>query len=164
MKNKKICVISAIVAAVMIANSTIVSAKFKPYNDPDGFTLGYYEADIKNTKREETENLYLQRPRNERRFEYLTRGLVAVPGENGTLVSWRFLGTDSNSLSYNLYCGGEKLNSEPITTTNFFHIGAPAGAEYTLKEVENGTETGVEYTTKAWDKNYISFKVTEREG
>ena len=42
-----------------------------------------------------------QRPKNERQFENLSRGLIAVPGENGTLVSWRFLGTDSNSLTYN---------------------------------------------------------------
>ena len=90
--------------------------------------------------------------------------MVAVPGENGTLVSWRFLGTDSNSLTYNLYCSGKKLNDKPITTTNFFHTGARTNAEYTLKEVENGEETGVEYTTTAWDKNYIGFKVAEREG
>lgn len=67
-------------------------------------------------------------------------------------------------MTYNLYCSGEKLNDKPITTTNFFHTGASTNAEYTLKEVENGEETGVEYTTTAWDKNYIGFKVTEREG
>lgn len=164
MKNNKLRVASVVAAAIMLANNLIVSAKFESYNDPDGFTLGHYEAEISSGARAETEQLYSQRPKNERRFEYLTRGLTAVPGENGTLISWRFLGTDSDSLSYNLYCGGEKLNSEPITTTNFFHTGAPAEAEYTLKEVENGTETGTEYKTKAWDKNYISFKVTEREG
>lgn len=164
MRNRKFCAIFAIVTAVIITNSVIASAKFEAYNDPDGFTLGYYEAEVNISEREETEKLYSERPKNERRFEYLTRGLTAVPGEKGTLVSWRFLGTDSNALSYNLYCGGEKLNSAPITTTNFFHIGAGAGAEYTLREVENGVETGVECTAKAWDKNYIGFKVTEREG
>lgn len=158
MKNNKLRVASVVAAAIMLANNLIVSAKFESYNDPDGFTLGHYEAEISSGARAETEQLYSQRPKNERRFEYLTRGLTAVPGENGTLISWRFLGTDSDSLSYNLYCGGEKLNSEPITTTNFFHTGAPAEAEYTLKEVENGTETGTEYKTKAWDKNYISLR------
>lgn len=164
MKNKKLRIASAVAVTIMLANNLIVSAKFESYNDPDGFTLGHYETEINSSARAETEQLYSQRPKNERQFEYLTRGLTAVPGENGTLISWRFLGTDSNSLAYNLYCGGEKLNSEPIATTNFFHTGAPAGAEYTLKEVENGIETGAEYKTKAWDKNYISFKVTEREG
>lgn len=164
MKKNKICVISAVVSAIMLASSASTFAKFDAYNDPDGFTLGHYEAEVNQEQRAETEKLYEQRPKNERQFENLSRGLVAVPGENGTLVSWRFLGTDSNSLAYNLYCNGEKLNDEPITTTNFFHTGASANAEYTLKEVENGEETGVEYTTTAWDKNYIGFKVTEREG
>lgn len=164
MKKNKIRVISAVVSAIMLASSASVFAKFDAYNDPDGFTLGHYEAEVNQEQRADTEKLYEQRPKNERQFENLSRGLVAVLGENGTLVSWRFLGTDSNSLTYNLYCSGEKLNDEPITTTNFFHTGASTNAEYTLKEVENGEETGVEYTTTAWDKNYIGFKVTEREG
>ena len=158
MKKNKIRVISAVVSAIMLASSASVFAKFDAYNDPDGFTLGHYEAEVNQEQRADTEKLYEQRPKNERQFENLSRGLVAVPGENGTLVSWRFLGTDSNSLTYNLYCSGEKLNDEPITTTNFFHTGASTNAEYTLKEVENGEETGVEYTTTAWDKNYIGFK------
>lgn len=164
MKKNKIRVISAVVSAIMLASSASAFAKFDAYNDPDGFTLGHYEAEVNQEQRADTEKLYEQRPKNERQFENLSRGLVAVPGENGTLVSWRFLGTDSNSLTYNLYCSGEKLNDKPITTTNFFHTGASTNAEYTLKEVENGEETGVEYTTTAWDKNYIGFKVTEREG
>ena len=164
MKKNKIRVISAVVSAIMLASSASAFAKFDAYNDPDGFTLGHYEAEVNQEQRADTEKLYEQRPKNERQFENLSRGLIAVPGENGTLVSWRFLGTDSNSLTYNLYCSGEKLNDKPITTTNFFHTGASTNAEYTLKEVENGEETGVEYTTTAWDKNYIGFKVTEREG
>ena len=164
MKKNKIRVISAVVSAIMLASSASVFAKFDAYNDPDGFTLAHYEVEVNQEQRADTEKLYEQRPKNERQFENLSRGLVAVPGENGTLVSWRFLGTDSNSLTYNLYCSGEKLNDKPITTTNFFHTGASTNAEYTLKEVENGEETGVEYTTTAWDKNYIGFKVTEREG
>ena len=164
MKKNKIRVISAVVSAIMLASSASAFAKFDAYNDSDGFTLGHYEAEVNQEQRADTEKLYEQRPKNERQFENLSRGLVAVPGENGTLVSWRFLGTDSNSLTYNLYCSGEKLNDKPITTTNFFHTGASTNAEYTFKEVENGEETGVEYTTTAWDKNYIGFKVTEREG
>ena len=164
MKKNKIRVTSAVVSAIMLASSASAFAKFDAYNDSDGFTLGHYEAEVNQEQRADTEKLYEQRPKNERQFENLSRGLVAVPGENGTLVSWRFLGTDSNSLTYNLYCSGEKLNDKPITTTNFFHTGASTNAEYTFKEVENGEETGVEYTTTAWDKNYIGFKVTEREG
>ena len=137
--------------------------KFDAYNDPDGFTLGHYEAEVNQNNVPIQKNCMSKRPKNERQFENLSRGLVAVR-EKRNACKLAFLGTDSNSLTYNLYCSGEKLNDEPITTTNFFHTGASTNAEYTLKEVENGEETGVEYTTTAWDKNYIGFKVTEREG
>lgn len=164
MNNKKLRTISALLTAAALSGGIIANAAFDAYNDPDGVTLGHYTDTVDETARQQTEALYANRPKSERRYDYLTRGLTAVPGDGGTLVSWRFLGTDANSLSYNLYCGGKKLNNEPITTTNFFHTGAPAGAEYTLKEVVDGAETEAEYKTKAWDKNYISFKVTERDG
>ncbi|HTH31773.1 MAG TPA: hypothetical protein VL946_10555, partial [Lacibacter sp.] len=37
-------------------------------------------------------------------MEYLTRGVHAVPAGNGKVfVSWRLLGTEDQSLSFNLY-------------------------------------------------------------
>lgn len=164
MKNKKLRTVISLVIAIILTSSIVANAQFDSYNDPDGFTLGHYTETIDVAARQETEQLYANRPKSERQLEYLTRGLVAVPSENGTLVSWRFLGTDANSLCYNLYCNGQKLNNEPINTTNFFHTGAPANAEYTLKEVVNGQENGNEVKTNAWNKNYISFQVTERDG
>ncbi|MCD8391294.1 MAG: hypothetical protein LUD03_05600 [Firmicutes bacterium] len=164
---KKNGIISISAAAVMLISSFAPAARaqFDAYTDDDGMTLGYYTEAADAGEREETEALYANRPKNERRFEYLTRGLTAVPSEDGTLVSWRFLGTDSEDLTYNLYCNGEKLNSEPIElTTNFFHKDAPANAVYTLKEVENGVENGTEVETTAWSDSYIGFKVEERDG
>ena len=62
-----------------------------------------YEVEVNQEQRSETEKLYEQRPKNERQFENLSRGLVAVPGENGTLVSWRFRLTGFKQLEqYNL--------------------------------------------------------------
>ena len=45
MKKNKIRVISAVVSAIMLASSASAFAKFDAYNDPDGFTLGHYEAE-----------------------------------------------------------------------------------------------------------------------
>lgn len=167
MLNKKMY-IAAVMAVMFAAECSSVSAKFEPYEHEETFTTGYYTETNADAERDKTEQLYAARPKMERQYEDLSRGLVAVPGEGGTLVSWRFLGTDSEKLMYNLYCNGERVNTEPIYKTNFFHAGAPAGAEYTLREVVtdsgNNIETGVEYKAKAWDKSYISFKVTEREG
>ncbi len=162
--NKKLI---AAVSAIAIAASCVPAyAKYEQYTgaEADGMTLGHYTDEFKAEDRAQTEQLYQNRPKNERRFEYLTRGLVAVPGDGGTLVSWRFLGTDSNSLCYNLYRNGEKLNNEPLNASSFFDLGAPAGAKYELREVVDGAENGTKTEATAWDKNYISFKVQEREG
>lgn len=62
----------------------------------------------------------------ERRMEPLTRGLVAVhQGEGKVYIGWRLLGTDPDSIAFNLYrlAGNEtpvRLNPQPITaSTNF---------------------------------------------
>jgi rhamnogalacturonan endolyase len=162
MKNKK--VIAAISAAAILGSSFPVLATFTPDSGADGFSMGYYEEDWNEADRAETQSLYSNRPKTERQAENLGRGLTAVPGDGGTLVSWRFLGTDSQSLYYNLYRNGEKLNSAPLNATNYFDTNAPAGAEYTLVEVVDGAENGVTVKTKAWDKEYISVPVKERDG
>ncbi|MCH5213337.1 MAG: hypothetical protein J1G06_10005 [Oscillospiraceae bacterium] len=158
--------IAGVSAVAMLASCVPAMAQYEAFSGPDadGMTLGHYTDEFKAEDRAETEKLYQSRPKNERRFEALTRGLVAVPGEGGTLVSWRFLGTDSNDLCYNLYRNGEKLNNEPLNASSYFDIDAPAGAKYILTEVVNGSENGTSTETTAWSNNYISFKVTERAG
>ncbi len=65
-----------------------------------------------------------------RQVEKLDRGVVSVHTDSGNLVSWRWLGTDPNDVSFNVYRAGTKVNAAPITgSTNFFHAGAPAQAD-----------------------------------
>lgn len=156
----------AIMAAVSILAAAVPAmAKFTPSDGADGFSVGYYEDEWNGADRTKTEELYANRPKVERQMENLSRGLIAVKGDGGNLVSWRFLGTDSQRKSYNLYRNGEKLNNEPIMDmSSYFDANAPVGAEYTLVALENGEETDEKATAKAWDKNYISIPVTEREG
>ena len=162
--NKKF--IAFLAALAIAASCTPAFAQYEQYTgaEADGMTLGHYTDEFKAADREETEKLYESRPKNERRFEYLTRGLVAVPGSGGILVSWRFLGTDSDSLCYNLYRNGEKLNNEPINASSYFDINAPEGSKYELREVVDGAENGVTTETTAWDKDHIAFKIEDREG
>ncbi|MBC9719341.1 rhamnogalacturonan lyase [Streptomyces sp. TRM66268-LWL] len=76
-----------------------------------------------------------------RQAEKLDRGLVSVHTGTGNLVSWRWLGTDPDSVSFNVYRAGTKVNSAPVTgSTNYFHAGAPAHADYTVRAVVNGAE------------------------
>ncbi|MEV6177899.1 rhamnogalacturonan lyase [Streptomyces sp. NPDC052015] len=76
-----------------------------------------------------------------RQVEKLDRGVVSVYTGSGNLVSWRWLGTDPNDVSFNVYRAGTKVNSTPVTgSTNFFHSGAPAHADYTVRAIVGGVE------------------------
>ncbi|MFD5252405.1 rhamnogalacturonan lyase [Streptomyces bobili] len=76
-----------------------------------------------------------------RQVEKLDRGVVSVHTGSGNLVSWRWLGTDPNDVSFNVYRAGTKVNSTPVSgSTNFFHSGAPAQADYTVRAVVGGAE------------------------
>nr|WP_107102690.1 rhamnogalacturonan lyase [Streptomyces torulosus] len=78
-----------------------------------------------------------------RQVEKLDRGVVSVHTDAGNLVSWRWLGTDPDTVSFNVYRAGTKVNATPITgSTNYFHSGAPAQADYTVRAVVNGVEQG----------------------
>ncbi|WP_308293278.1 rhamnogalacturonan lyase [Streptomyces sp. YS415] len=76
-----------------------------------------------------------------RQVEALDRGVVSVHTGSGNLVSWRWLGTDPDNVSFNLYRAGTKVNATPVTgSTNYFHSGAPAHADYTVRAVVGGVE------------------------
>jgi hypothetical protein len=76
-----------------------------------------------------------------RQVESLDRGVISVHTDSGNLVSWRWLGTDPNDVSFNVYRAGTLVNSSPITgSTNYFHSGAPAQADYTVRALVNGVE------------------------
>ncbi|WP_436841175.1 rhamnogalacturonan lyase [Streptomyces bobili] len=76
-----------------------------------------------------------------RQVERLDRGLTSVHTGSGNLVSWRWLATDPNDVAFNVYRGGTRLNSSPLTTsTNHLDAGAPDSADYTVRAVVNGIE------------------------
>ncbi|MFS0691588.1 rhamnogalacturonan lyase [Streptomyces nitrosporeus] len=78
-----------------------------------------------------------------RQAEALDRGVVSVHTDSGNLVSWRWLGTDPDNVAFNVYRAGTKVNASPVTaSTNYFHQGAPATADYTVRAVVNGAEQG----------------------
>ncbi|MGW2283054.1 rhamnogalacturonan lyase [Streptomyces sp. NPDC001770] len=76
-----------------------------------------------------------------RQAEALDRGVVSVHTDSGNLISWRWLGTDPDAVSFNVYRAGTKVNASPITgSTNYFHADAPATADYTVRAVVGGVE------------------------
>src|SRR5210317_2032460 len=52
----------------------------------------------------------------QRQMEKLDRGVLAIRIDGSHVsVNWRIFGTEFESASYNVYRGGTKLNSTPIT-------------------------------------------------
>lgn len=100
-----------------------------------------------------------------RQMESLARGLVAVKTGNGVFVSWRLLGTEPSSVSFNVYRNGRKLNNSPITSsTNYQDAGGDTNASYYVRAVLNGREQAPSETVGVWGKNYKSIPLQKPAG
>ena len=86
------------------------------------------------------EELWENREFKQRQMEYLDRGLVAVKTNDGVFLSWRWLGTESNTVKYNLYRDGERINAFPLNVTNFTDTGGTLESMYTVAAVVDGVE------------------------
>lgn len=100
-----------------------------------------------------------------RQMENLDRGLVAVQVEDGVFISWRLLGTDPESVSFNLYRDGKKVNSEPITSsTNYLGTNGTPDSNYYVQAVLNGNKVEKSETVSVWGKKYLSVPLQKPEG
>ncbi|MCE6998297.1 rhamnogalacturonan lyase [Saccharothrix sp. S26] len=85
----------------------------------------------------------------------MDRGVVSVRSGSGNLVSWRLLAGDPQNVGFNVYRGGTKLNSSPITSsTNYLDNGAAADASYTVRAVVNGAEQPASPASLAFGAGY----------
>jgi hypothetical protein len=92
-----------------------------------------------------------------RQMETLDRGLVAIKDDKGIFVSWRLLSTDAESISFNLYRDGKKVNSEPIkTSTNYLDSQGTTASKYSVSAVIDGVEQKKSEEVTAWNTNYLS--------
>ena len=100
----------------------------------------------------------------------LGRGVVAVnrtggrsvtsSGGQGNLVSWRKLAEEPEGTSYNLYqrspgaTSFTKVNTTPLTKTNYQPSTMASGTEFAVAAVINGVEGELSrpfrYTTQPW--------------
>ncbi|MEW1720345.1 rhamnogalacturonan lyase [Streptomyces sp. NPDC093109] len=92
-------------------------------------------------------------------LERLDRGLVSVHTGNDNLVSWRWLGTDADNVTFNLYRGSVKVNTQPITTTNYLHKDAPNSADYTVRAIVNGTEQAASPSAIQFRPGYLDVPI-----
>ncbi|MFG3018963.1 rhamnogalacturonan lyase [Streptomyces sp. NPDC048254] len=100
-----------------------------------------------------------------RQVEALDRGVVSVHTDAGNLVSWRWLGTDPDNVSFNVYRAGTKVNSAPVTgSTNYFHADAPAQADYTVRAIVNGVEQADSVHAVQFRTGYKDVPITPPAG
>lgn len=96
-------------------------------------------------------------------MEKLNRGVVSVRSGSNNFVSWRWLGTEDN-ITFNLYRNGTKVNTAPLTVTNYTDKGAPANAQYNVKPVVGGVEQAASETVATWGQNYLSVPIQAPSG
>ena len=110
---------------------------------------------------EMTQKLINNRPDIQRQMENLSRGLVAVKVDKYVFLSWRWLGTESSSVLYNVYRNGQLLNSEPLNVTNYTDITPEDGAKYSIAPVIDGSEGEKCAEVSALENPYFDVKIDQ---
>lgn len=95
----------------------------------------------------------------QRVMDKLGRGVVAVKADNGNLVTWRVLGEDADNVKFNLYRDGSKINSEPLTVSNFQDASGTTSSSYVVKTVVDGVEKETSKAGINFGKDYLELKV-----
>ncbi|WNG28193.1 carbohydrate-binding protein [Cystobacter fuscus] len=108
----------------------------------------------------------------QRKMEKLDRGVVALRNSaTATWVSWRVLGLDTASTTYNLYRstnGGAavKVNSTPLTVSNYTDTSAPTASAHTyyVRPVVGGVEQApsIPYTLPANGSLEMAYRIPIR--
>lgn len=101
---------------------------------------------------------------SQRQMENLDRGTVAVKTNSGVFVSWRALGTEATTVTYNLYSGTTKLNSTPLSVTNYTDTTGTTSSTYCVAAVVNGVEQTKSDAVSVLSNNYLSIPLTPPAG
>ncbi|MDP4291831.1 MAG: dockerin, partial [Bacteroidota bacterium] len=91
----------------------------------------------------------------QRQMEKLDRGLVAVKDSSGVFLSWRVLGTEFTTTSYNLYRDGKKIASvSKGEASNYIDQTGTLNSSYYVKAVMDGKEQPASPAVKPWADFY----------
>ena len=94
---------------------------------------------------------------SQRKTDALDRGLIAIKTTNGVYCSWRIMGEEYYDVTYNLYRDGTKVNSEPLSVSNYSDAAGTASSKYTVKAVVRGTEQAASKEATPWAQNYLEI-------
>lgn len=99
-----------------------------------------------------------------RQMEKLDRGLVAAKTDDGIYVGWRMLGTDPESISFDVYRDGEKINEQPISSsTNFLDKDGTKESSYQIR-VLSGNDKKLTDPVNVWSEEYLDVPLQKPEG
>lgn len=98
-----------------------------------------------------------------RQQEVLDRGVVAAPGTDGMLVSWRLLADDPADLAFDVYRNGQKQTRRAVTAgTNFTDRGGTPGDRYEVRPLSAGARQAG--ATTALGQGYLSLPLQRPPG
>lgn len=89
--------------------------------------------------------------------EKLNRGIVAVRTGTNNFISWRWLGTEDDNITFNLYRNGTKVNTTPLTVCNYTDAGAAANSQYYVRAIVNNLEQPQSEIVSVWGQQYLSI-------
>lgn len=97
-----------------------------------------------------------------KQVERLDRAVTAVKTANGTLVSWRSLGTDSASTVFKLYRDDALIyTSDPGMSTCFLDKAGSPASSYKVETYDNGAMTESENKSFTIEGEYLEVKLNK---
>jgi len=99
-------------------------------------------------------------------LENIDRGVVAVKLSGaGVFISWRLLASDPESITFNVYRGATRLNSEPLELVTSYTDNTGTTADtYEIKPVIGGVEQAASGSVQPWAQNYLSIPLVAPAG
>ncbi len=97
-----------------------------------------------------------------RKMENLDRGVVAISlGEEGVYLGWRRLGTDPETVSFNIYRNDRLINAVPVVdSTNFLDAEGTIESVYQISVLIDAVEIKRTETTPVWEQQYLEIPVS----
>ena len=100
----------------------------------------------------------------ESQMEVLDRGLVVIPTASGNYLSWRLLGTDSETMKFDIFYNNTKLKSvAPHEATSYLHSNNKGAGEYKVVAYRDGVAVDSAVATK-WAKEYLTLTLDRPTG
>ena len=95
----------------------------------------------------------------QRMTDVVDRGLVAVKVNSGVYLSWRVFGEEYYDITYNLYRNGTKVNSTPLSVSNYTDKQGTSSNTYTVAPIIDGVEQAQCAAVKVWSNQYFDIKM-----